>query len=85
MGSAISLWCQDTDLIPRLAQRVKRSGVAAAAAEVTTVPQISSLARQLHVLQGGQKSKKRTTKKQDCSFLKVEFLFLNALHRPGAL
>lgn len=58
MGSAVSMQRQDLGSSPSPAQWVGGSGVAAAAAWV------SSLARELHVLQGGQKRNKSLEKKK---------------------
>ena len=56
MGSVVSLQYQDTGSIPGQAQRVPGSGVATAAAQVTTVAWIWSLTQELHVPQQGSQT-----------------------------
>ena len=58
VGLAVSLQHQDAGSIPGLPQWFKGSSVATAAVEVATAASISSLARELHLLQGSPKKEK---------------------------
>lgn len=61
-GLSVSWQCQDTGSIPRLAQGVQGPGVAVAAASVTAVAQIQSMAGEFHMLQGSPKREKEKRK-----------------------
>ena len=62
MGLAASLQHQDASLISSPAQWGKGSSIATAAAQVEIAAQIWSMAQELHVPQGGQKTKQNKTK-----------------------
>ena len=57
--------CQDTGLIPSSAQWVKGSGFATGAAEVEAAAQIWFLAWELHMLQSGQKWRRRKKRERE--------------------
>ena len=59
MGWVVSLQLQAVGLIPSLAQQVKGSGIAIAAAQVATATEMGSLAQELHMPWGSQKKEKR--------------------------